>query len=267
MSIVLVSPTEIAFNLFGLPIYCYGICMAIAALVGFYVSYFIAKKYYKDVIDADVLFNLVSVVIIAGIICARLYYCIINHAYYTEHFTDILNIRQGGLSIHGGILGGFLAGVIYCKHFKLPIFKMADIIAYGLVLAQAIGRWGNFFNSEAYGLPTNGFIKVFIPEASRVAGYETFQYFHPTFLYESILNILIFLILFFVIRKLKFKFDGLIFAYYLILYSIVRFYIEGLRLDNIVSIAHLHIAQVVSLIIIVCASLFIVIKSMKLKKD
>ena len=267
MSLVLVSPTDVAFNLFGLPIYCYGITMAIAALSGFYVSYLIAKKYYKDVIDADVLFNLASVVIIVGIVFARLYYCLVNHAYYAENLNEILNIRQGGLSIHGGIFGGFISGVIYCKYSRLPILKMADIVAYGLILAQAIGRWGNFFNSEAYGLPTNGFNKVFIPEANRIAGYEGFKYFHPTFLYESILNLLIFLILFFVVRKFRAKFDGLIFAYYLILYSIVRFYIEGLRLDNIVSIAHLHIAQVVSLIIIVFASVFIVYKSFKTKSS
>lgn len=263
--IILSSPGAVAFKICNFPIYYYGICIALSALTGFIVSFFIAKRYYKD-IDTDILFDVVSVVIIGGIICARLYYCLLNFGYYSNEPLNILNFRQGGLSIHGGIAGGFVAGVFYCKLKHYPIFKLADIISYGLIIAQAVGRWGNFFNSEAYGLPAKSFIAVYIPENLRVAGYQFYKYFHPTFLYESVFNILIFLILFFVIRKLKCRFDGLIFASYLILYSVVRFFIEGLRLDCVVNVGAMHIPQIVSLVLVFVASIFILYNLNKQKQ-
>lgn len=260
--IILSSPGAVAFKIVSFPVYYYGICVAVAALLGFSVSYLVAKSDCKD-FDTDMLFDVVSVVIFGGIIFARLYYCLLNFGYYSSHLIEILNFRQGGLAIHGGLIGGFLCGAVYCKFKNYPILKLADIISYGLVVSQTVGRWGNFFNSEAYGLPAKHFISVFIPENARVAGYEFYKYFHPTFLYESILNLFIFFILFFVIRKLKCRFDGLIFASYLILYSVVRFFIEGLRLDSIVNVGALHVPQVVSVAIIIGAVVFILLKIKK----
>lgn len=262
--IILTSPSDIAFTVKGFSIYFYGIFMALSVLCGFYLSYFITKKHYKE-IEADILYDVLLAAFIGGIIFARLYYCAVNFEYYSNHLAEIFNFRQGGLSIHGGLIGGFLFGSVFAFIKKYPIFKLADIFAYGLLLAQAIGRWGNFFNDEAYGLPSKSFIAVFIPEANRVSGYEFYKYFHPTFLYESILNLLALLVLYFVVRTMKTRFDGLIFACYLIIYSIIRFLIEGLRLDCIVNVGAFHLPQIASIVTILIAILFIIIQKMRLK--
>ncbi|MBR2526461.1 prolipoprotein diacylglyceryl transferase [bacterium] len=262
--IILSSPGAVAFNIGAFPVYYYGICIAIAALIGFWVSYGVIKNYYKD-LRSDILFDVVTVAILSGIIFARLYYCALNFDYYQNHFFEIFNIRQGGLAIQGGIFGGFIVTSLYCYFKKYPILKLADICSYGLITAQAIGRWGNFFNSEAYGFPSKHFIAVFIPENLRISGYEFYKYFHPTFLYESLLNILVLLILFFVVRKAVKNIDGLVFAYYLFLYSLVRFFVEALRIDCIVNVGALHAPQLVSLVTIFFAILFISYKRIKNK--
>ncbi len=255
------SPSAIAFSINGFNIYNYGICMALAVLCGFSFAYFITKKYYKDV-DAEILYDVISVVLLTGFLCARIYYCLLNFDFYSSNITEIFNFREGGISIQGGILGGFLGGVIYAKIKHYPVLKLADIISFGLILAQAIGRWGNFFNSEAYGHPTNT-LGVCIPMEARVQGYETFSYFQPTFLYESLLNLIVLAILFFVIRKLKCRFDGLIFASYIILYSIVRLIIEPMRLDSALNVGSIHIATIASVVMIVIAVGFITYKVVK----
>lgn len=256
--LVLSSPDSVAFRVNGFNIYYYGICMSLAILCGFSLSYFIAKKYYKE-IDADILFDVVIVGLFTGFLCARLYYCLLNFDFYTANLIKILNYREGGISIQGGILGGFLGGAICAKIKKFPILKLADIVSFGMIFAQAIGRWGNFFNSEAYGHPINNFC-VFIPLSARIQGYEQFSYFQPTFLYESLLNLLVLAILFFVVRRLKFKFEGLIFASYIVLYSIVRLIVEPLRLDSALNVGSIHIATIVSVIMIVIACVFITYK-------
>lgn len=250
------SPTDVAFYLFNIPVYFYGICLALGTLFGFCVSYFIIKKYYTN-LNIEILYDLFFVCLIFGFLSARLYYCLLNSGYYLNHLSEILNFREGGLSIQGGIIGGFLCGIIYTKIKHLPALIYADIISYGLVIAQSIGRWGNFFNSEAYGLPAK-YIGVFIPDINRLKGFENIEYFQPTFLYESILDLCIFLILFFVIRKINKRFDGLIFASYIILYSLIRFFMEFLRLDSAYNIFDIHIAQIVCIIMILCAVSFII---------
>lgn len=264
--IILTSPSDVAFSVNGFSVYYYGICIGLAVLLGFLLSYFVAKKYYKE-IDAEILYDLVAIIVFGGIVFARLYYCALNFDYYVSHVSEIFNIRQGGLAIHGGLIGGFLSGVIYAYFKKYPILKLADIVAYGLILAQAVGRWGNFFNSEAYGLPAKNFIAVFIPEANRVAGYEFYKYFHPTFLYESVLNILCLFVLFFIIRNIKGRFDGLIFASYLIFYSIIRFFIEALRLDCIVNVGSFHFPQIASIVTIVIALIIMLIGKFQQNKE
>lgn len=263
--IILTSPGEIAFKIGNLQIYYYGLCLAMAAVCGFLLSYVIAKKDYKD-FDTDILFDTASISIFSGIIFARLYYCLLNFNYYSNHIYEIFDFRQGGLSIHGALLGGIIVTTIYCQIKKYPTLKIADIMSYGLIFAQAIGRWGNFFNSEAYGFPSHHIIAQFIPESARISGYEFYKYFHPTFLYESILDILVLLILYFIVRNDEYKFDGYIFAFYLILYSIIRFFVEALRLDSIVNVGALHVPQFVSLVIIFIASaaiLFVRIRNSK----
>lgn len=254
--ITFAAPSSIAFSINGFNIYFYGICMSLAVLSGFGMSYTITKKYYKE-IDADILYDVVTFGLIVGFISARLYYCLLNFNFYSTNLIEILNFREGGISIQGGILGGFLFSAIYAKIKKLPVLKLADIASYGMILAQAVGRWGNFFNSEAYGHPTNTF-GVFIPISARIQGYEHFAYFQPTFLYESILNLIVLSILFFVVRKLKFRFDGLIFASYIILYSIVRLIIEPMRLDSALNVGSIHIATITSIAMIALSIIFII---------
>lgn len=253
-----VSPGEICFSIFGIDIYYYGIIMGIAVLFGVCFANFVRKKYYADISEND-FYNTVLIVLIFGFIGARLYYCIFNSSYYSHHLLDILNFREGGLSIHGGLIFGFISAVIFTLIKKLPLLKLADLFSYGLILAQSIGRWGNFFNSEAFGKPTNIFCKLFIPIENRPPQYIDYSYFHPTFLYESLLDFLIFIILVFVIRKLVKNYSGFVFLSYLILYSLARILVETIRIDSIFTVFGLPLPIFVSLIIILFAIIGITI--------
>lgn len=245
--------------------------MAISLFSGVGVAYFVTSKYYPE-IKPDTIFDIAPHIIIGAIIGARIYYCLLSWEYFVQNPIEIIQLWHGGISIHGAILGGLVSGIIYAKRHKLPVLKLCDIFSYGLVLGQAIGRWGNFFNSEAFGKPTASFLKLFIPISKRPLEYMQYDYFHPTFLYESILDVCIFLILFFVIRKIVNNhviarresaaeqkasteaipnaFDGIIFFSYLILYSLVRILIESVRIDSVLNIFGFPIAQIVSVLFI-----------------
>lgn len=245
-----VSPGEIAFKLGPISLHYYGIIMALSLLLGILAAKFICEKIYKE-FDADMVYEIAPYLIMGAIFGARLYYCIMSFDYYLQNPVEIIQIWQGGLSIHGAIIGGLIVGVLYAKRHKLPILKLCDIFSYGLILGQALGRWGNFFNSEAFGRPTENFLKLYIPIYKRPLEYLGVDYFHPTFLYESVLNICIFLILFFVVRKLAKDKDGIIFFSYLILYSVVRILIEQVRIDSILNVFGIPIAQIISLLFII----------------
>lgn len=254
------SPGEIAFSIDSFPVYYYGIIMAMAIVAGVFCAVFVTKKFYPY-LNPDVIYNIAPVVIICAILGARIYYCLLNFSYYAQNPIAILEVRHGGLSIHGAILGGLIGGIIYAKKHKLPILKLCDIFAYGLILGQAIGRWGNFFNSEAFGRPTENFLKLYIPIYKRPLEYMQYNYFHPTFLYESILDVCVFLILFFLVRKFTEKMDGIVFFIYLILYSIVRIFIEQIRIDSVLNVFGIPIAQIVSgLIILISLTAIFVIR-------
>lgn len=250
------SPGEIAFNIGSFPVHYYGIIIALAILTGIFVSVFITKKYYPD-INSDIIYDIYPWVIIGAILGARIYYCILSYAYYSQNPFEVFMLWQGGLSIHGAIAGGLISGIFYAKRHKLPVLKLCDIFTYGLILGQAIGRWGNFFNSEAFGRPTQNFLKLYIPVYKRPLEYMQYSYFHPTFLYESVLDVCIFLILFFVIRKIVKGKDGAVFFSYLILYSIVRIFIEQLRIDSVLNIYGIPVAQIVSALIILMSTIFL----------
>ncbi|MDY5213086.1 prolipoprotein diacylglyceryl transferase [Intestinibacter sp.] len=226
---------RVAFTLFGVDIMWYGILMAIGMVLGVYIALREAKR--LDIKEDDIL-NLAMIAIPCGLIGARAYYVIFNWSYYSGNISEILNFRGGGLAIHGALIGGVLAGFVYAKVKKLNFFKLADCVVIGIPLAQAIGRWGNYLNQEAHGGPTN------LPWGIMVDGVKV----HPTFLYESIwdLGVFIFLMIF---RK-KQKYEGQILANYLILYSIGRFFIEGLRTDSLM-LGPLRMAQVISLVFII----------------
>lgn len=253
-----VSPGEIAFKIGSVSVYYYGLIMATAIGIGVLTTRLITGKFYPE-LNPEIIYDISPHIIIGAIIGARIYYCILNFSYYSTNLLEILEIRHGGMSIHGAILGGLIVGAIYVIRHKLPLLMLCDIFSYGLILGQAVGRWGNFFNSEAFGYPTEIFLKLYIPIYKRPLDYMQYNYFHPTFLYESILDICIFLILFFVIRKISKGKNGIVFFSYLILYSIARLLIEQIRIDSVLNIYGIPIAQIVSVLIILI-SIFAIIK-------
>lgn len=231
----------VAFTLLGLPIRWYGILISLGMVLGFLIAIYTSKV---RKVNYDHLLDGLIVGIPVGIIGARLYYVIFyDLQYYLENPMQILNIRQGGLAIHGGIIFGLLGAYILCRYKNF--LALLDVAAPSIIFAQALGRWGNFFNMEAHGGPvTKEFISRF-PEFIQRGMYINGTYYHPTFLYESTWNILVFLILIYMMHKVKTK--GVIFFTYFGLYSVGRFFIEGLRTDSLMFMG-LRTAQLVSLL-------------------
>ncbi|MEM6449516.1 MAG: prolipoprotein diacylglyceryl transferase [Cyanobacteria bacterium P01_D01_bin.105] len=225
----------------------YGLLIATAVLLGVLLSQSLAKK---RGIDPEKVGDMVIWLVIGAIPCARLYYVLFEWSSYASRPGDIIAIWRGGIAIHGAVIGGTLAAYLFARINKLSFWQLSDVIAPSLILGQAIGRWGNFFNSEAFGAPTDLPWKLFIPVARRPVGYQEFEYFHPTFLYESLWNLGVFallLALFFwgVRNPSKFR-AGTLFLVYMIAYSAGRLWIEGLRTDSLM-VGPLRIAQLVSL--------------------
>lgn len=246
---MLKSPGAVAFHIGSLNIYWYGIIIALAFLAGLFITLAIADKDHPEDKIKEHIIDLSSMLLIGGIFFARLYYVIFNWNYYSHNLAESFMTWRGGLSIHGAIVGSVLIIYFYTKRHNLSLFKYTDLFAYGMIFAQAIGRWGNFFNSEAFGSPTNLPWKLYIPPFNRPPEYINFEYFHPTFLYESIWNIIVFIILITFVRKNFKEKYGSITCSYLILYSLGRFIIEGVRIDNIYVIFGLPIAQFISIIL------------------
>ena len=224
---------RVAFTIFGIDVMWYGVLIATGMLIGIALAIREAKR--VGISEDDVL-NIAIIAIPVAIICARLYYVIFSWDYYSQNPSEIFNIRGGGLAIHGGLIGGILTGFIYAKVKKLDFFKTADAVMVGMPLAQAIGRWGNFINGEAHGGPTS------LPWGIMVDGVKV----HPTFLYESIWDFGIFLFIMFYMRKKK-TYEGEVIVSYITLYSIGRFFIEGLRTDSLM-FGPIRMAQFISLV-------------------
>lgn len=261
------SPGGVAFQIGSITIHWYGILIATAFLVGLFICRKVAKDKGENPDDFT---DLASLILIFAIIGARLYYVIFSWSNYSDNWVDIFKIWQGGLAIHGGIIGGLIAGLIFTKVKKLSFAKYCDITVVGLIIAQAIGRWGNFFNSEAFGTPTDLPWKLFIPYTSRPLEYINFDYFHPTFLYESLWNLSVFFTLYFILRHKLANYNGALFFSYLGLYSTGRFFIEGLRTDSLmIAGTALRAAQVVSLscIVVSIIAMVIIYKKNKPKID
>jgi phosphatidylglycerol---prolipoprotein diacylglyceryl transferase len=231
----------IAFNLFGLDIRWYGILISTGMVLGILLASYNCKV---KKLSYDSMMDLILVALPAAIVGARLYYVLFNLSYYLSNPGEIINIRQGGLAIHGGVIFALAAAYIYAKKKKLNFIGYADAAMPSLILAQAIGRWGNFFNQEAHGGEvTKEFISRF-PQFIQKGMFIEGAYYHPTFLYESIWNLAVFVILMIVLRKVS-K-DGVTFFTYVGLYSIGRFIIEGLRTDSLM-LGPIRVAQLVSL--------------------
>jgi phosphatidylglycerol:prolipoprotein diacylglycerol transferase len=249
----------VAFSIAGFEIAWYGIIVALATIIGFIVAYFTAG--YREQ-KKDEILNFAPFALIASVVGARLLHVFVNWSYYSQHPGYIFAFRRGGLAIQGAIIGGIIALIIFCKVRKLDFWLWADIASPALVLGQAIGRWGNFFNQEAYGKPTDLPWKIFIDEANRLPGYERYEYFHPTFLYESIANFLLFIILMLMHRYYKKRPgkipDGLILAMYLGIYSIYRTIIEFYRIDSAsfdTPLGEIKVVYIINLVTIIAAML------------
>ena len=223
---------RVAFSIFGIDVMWYGILMASGMILGTIIA---LKEAKRVGIKEDNVLDLAIIAIPMGLIGARLYYVLFNWGYYSQNPSQILNFRGGGMAIHGALIAGILTGYIYTKIKNINFFKMADAVMIGMPLAQAIGRWGNFINQEAHGGPTN------LPWGIVVNGEKV----HPTFLYESIWDALIFVFLW-MFRKKK-QYEGQIIVYYIGLYSLGRFFIEGLRTDSLM-FGPIRMAQFISLV-------------------
>jgi len=245
------SPGPILVKLGPLTIRWYGLLIASAVLIGVSLSQYLAKR--RNV-DPNAIADLAIWLVIGAIPCARLYYVLFEWNQYAQRPEDIIAIWKGGIAIHGAMLGGLIATIIFARVQKLSVWLLADLVVPSLILGQAIGRWGNFFNSEAFGSPTNLPWKLYISPQHRPPAYLDYQYFHPTFLYESLWNVLIFgilITLFFrdLQRKPHLK-VGTLALIYLVGYSAGRIWIEGLRTDSLM-VGPLRIAQIVSLVSII----------------
>ena len=224
------------FNIGPLKIYFYGIIIMVGVLAAVAIAVREAKR---RGLDSEIVWDMVPWLLIMGIIGARLWHVFtpsksmgVGPEYYFSHPLEILNTRQGGLGIPGAVIGGVIALIFYTRRKKLSFLEWADIIAPGLALAQAIGRWGNFFNQELYGPPSTLPWAIFIDKAHRLPGYEDFSTFHPMFLYESLWSIFNFFLLLFLGRTYESKSKpGDLFWVYLIVYSVGRFMLEFIRLD------------------------------------
>ena len=244
------SPGPILFEWGPLTIRWYGFLIASAIIIGITLSQSLAKR---RQVDLDLIGDLAIWAVIAALLCARLYYVLFQWQDYAQHPSDIVAIWKGGIAIHGAILGGTVAMLIFARLNKISFWQLADLVVPALALGQAIGRWGNFFNSEAFGTPTDLPWKLFIPPSRRPLEYLNYDYFHPTFLYESLWDLLVFAALLFLffrgLRHLERLKVGTLGLFYLVAYSSGRIWIEGFRTDSLM-LGPLRIAQVVSLVAI-----------------
>lgn len=234
----------IAFELGPLSVRWYGILIAAAFMIGIFGS---GRMVQKAGLDEDAYYSTVLWVVLLSLIGARLYYVIFEWAYYQQHPSEILAVWKGGLAIHGGILAGAFTLLMCCRRYHFDFWQLADYIAPFLILGQAIGRWGNYFNQEAYGYEVD-------PEKLPWAMYIDGAWRHPTFLYESLWNVLGFAFLMALSRRTHTR-RGDVALVYLMYYSLGRFIIEGFRTDSLM-FGPLRTAQVVSVILFVAAFLY-----------
>jgi prolipoprotein diacylglyceryl transferase len=234
---------RVAFEIFGLSVMWYGVLIAMGMAIGIFLALHRARQ--VGFLEDDLL-NVLLIAIPSGIVGARIYYVIFNWSAYQGDWSKILDVRGGGLAIHGGLIGAILAAWIYCRIKSLSILQVLDIAAPSIVLAQAIGRWGNYINQEAHGGPTD------LPWGILIDGVRV----HPTFLYESLWNLGVFFLLIF-LRDRKLSGRGQTMGGYLVFYSLGRVWIEGLRTDSLM-LGPFRVAQLISLAMILAGGILIV---------
>jgi len=229
---VFTSPGPLLFQLGPFSLRWYGLLIAVAVLLGLMLATRLGKQ---RGIEPAMIADLLPILVLAAVIGARLYYVVFEWRQYQLNWLDALAIWRGGIAIHGALLGGSLAVILYCRWRKLAFWNLLDVLVPSVALGQAIGRWGNFFNSEAFGLPTDLPWKLTIPFANRPVQFLDQTTFHPTFLYESLWNLgVVVLLLVLFQRGLKGQLKlpaGALSCVYLLSYSTGRLWIEGLRID------------------------------------
>lgn len=240
---------------FSMAISIYGALIALGFFAAYSITYLLTRK--TEAISVVNLDRMLVWVLILAVIGARALFVLYHLDYFSLHPQEIVAVWHGGWVWHGGLLGGIIGVYAYCKRAGITFLSFLDILAPGVALGQAIGRWGNFFNQEAYGLPTNLPWAITIDQTRRLPGYESFVTFHPTFLYESAFDFLLFLFLGWLLLK---RLDpgirrddkrGVAFFLYLLLYSLARFGIEFLRIDTVPVVAGLRAPQWISVGLII----------------
>jgi phosphatidylglycerol:prolipoprotein diacylglycerol transferase len=242
------------FTVFGINIYFYGVIIGLGFILG---MLYCAHKSRDFGLVPDDIYDLMIWLIPFSIIGARLYYVLFELDYYIRNPGDILAIRNGGLAIYGGIIAGIIVVFLVCRHKKIPMAAMLDVVTFGLLIGQILGRWGNFMNREAFGAETTVFCRMGLtsPEGSTV-------YVHPTFLYESLWNLGIFIFLTVFTKKGKRKYDGQCILLYFLLYGIGRSWIEGLRTDSLyIGTTGIRVSQALSMALAVAALVTLIVQS------
>lgn len=227
-----ITISRVAFKVFGVEIYWYGILISAAVLISLFLAYRSAKKFG---VKPDHLLDTMITIVPFMIIFARLYYVVFALDEFKGNWISVFNLRTGGLAFYGGVIGGVLAIILICRIRKIPLHRMTDLLAVYLPLAQGIGRWGNFFNQEAFGsnttLPWGMISEGTTSYLTKIGGFDPSAPVHPTFLYEFVANMMIFVLLHFVREKSKRPYETT--AVYFIAYGFVRFFTESIRTDSL----------------------------------
>lgn len=242
------------FTIFGKNIYFYGVIIALGFVLG---TLYCARNARRFGIKSDDVYDFMLWTIPLSIIGARLYYVLFRLPHYIEHPSEIFAIWEGGLAIYGGVIAGIIVAVVLCRKKKIPLLAMLDLLVYGLLIGQIIGRWGNFMNREAFGAETDVFCRMGLtaPDGTQI-------FVHPTFLYESLWNLagLIFLIVW--ERKGKRQYDGQCLLFYFFWYGIGRAWIEGLRTDSLyIGSTNIRVSQVLSIVLALISFIILVVQS------
>lgn len=263
-------PQPIVLRLGFFNIHWYGCLIVLSIILGLILVFKLASKVK---IKRQILENLVFYLVIGGFIGARLYDVFAEFPYYLKNPLDIFKVWQGGLSIYGALIGGLTVLFFFSRKYRINFFTLADLLVPALALGQAIGRWGNYFNQEIFGRPTSLPWGIPIETTARPAEFFASQYFHPCFLYESIWNFLVFLVLIFIMRSdltggrtSKERKTGTVFSLYLILYSFGRFFMEFLRIDSQPMWLGLRLGQITAILMFVVGMVIIIKLKSKAKR-
>lgn len=267
-----IEPLNRVFLQLGpITIYWYAVFIMSGVALGLFLA---IREGKKMGINSEFFYDLVTYGLPISIIGARIYYVAFSWDYYSSHPEDIIKIWQGGIAIHGAIIAAFIFGYFFCKKRKVSFWVVADIASVSFIIAQAIGRWGNFMNQEAHGGVVPGatldaqreFLQsLFIPDFIVNNMYINEAYYHPTFLYESLWNMVGFLFIVFVLRKLPKLLVGEIAAFYAVWYSIGRYMVEGMRTDSLMLTESIRMAQFISITTIVLVLILVIYRRLAKK--